>query len=208
MRRQLLYEGIMLVWTAMLIFGIAYFAQIHLKLGGFVSALWMLTLFAFGFRMGRVGDREMLRQVNVVGLSLTMLGALSVILAGKLALRRIRLRTATSQLSLTKDKLSAVMLTVLTKNGEKYGSSLWPTIANVLSWVWATMMFFSFLFLMYLHLVSGPKGWLFLILGVGVLFAAFIVGRSGLWGTFTAFMVSTASSRPGGDAGADGNGRV
>ncbi len=208
MRRQLLYEGIMLLWTGMLIFGIAVFAQAHLRMGGFVTALWMFSLMAFGFRMGRVGDRETLRQVNVVGLSLTMLGALSMVLAGKLLLRRIRLRMAASQFRLLAYQLSAVRLTVLTKNGEKYGSSLWPTIANVLSWVWATMMFFSFLFLMYLHLVSGTKGWLFLIVAAGVLIAAFLVGRSGLWETFTGFMESTASSRPSGDAGADGNGHV
>jgi len=184
-----------MLWTAMLIFGIAVFAQAHLDMGGFVTALWMLTLFAFGFRIGRVGERETLREVNVVGLSLTLLGALSLVLAGKLLLRRIRLRMAATQVRLLVDQLSGLMLTGLTKNEYRHPTSLWASVARVHSWVWATMLFFSFLFLMYMHLVSGLRGWLFLLLGAGVLYAAFHVGRSGFVGAFFSFMKAITSSR-------------
>ena len=88
----------------MLIFGIAIFAQAHLDMGGFVTVLWMLTLFAFGFRIGRVGEGETLRQVNVVGLLLVILGMQSLVLAGKLLLRRIRLRVAASQFRLLSEQ--------------------------------------------------------------------------------------------------------
>ena len=198
----------MLVWTAALIFGIAVFAQAHLRMGGFVTALWMLALFGIGFRMGRVGDRETLRQVNVAGLSLTMLGALSIALAGKLLLRRIRLGAAAAQLRLLADQLSSVTLAVLTKNEHKYGNSLWPAAAQGLSWVWATMLFFSFLFLMCLHLVSGPKGWLFLFLGVGVLGAAFYTGRNWFVGKSDTLKRSTTPTSRGDGASGEGDYRV
>ena len=142
----------------MLIFGIAIFAQAHLDMGGFVTVLWMLTLFAFGFRIGRVGEGETLRQVNVVGLLLVILGMQSLVLAGKLLLRRIGLRMAASQLRLLVDQLSAVMLTGLTRDGYKYRTSEWPSVTHVHSWVWATMLFFSFLFLFYMHSGFWTKG--------------------------------------------------
>ena len=192
----------MLAWTAALIFGIAVFAQAHLRMGGFVTALWMLTLFGIGFRMGRVGDRETLRQVNVAGLSLIMLGMMSIALAGKLLLRRICLGAAVAQLRQMADQLSSVTLAVLTKN--KYQTGLWPAVAQGLSWVWATMLFFSFLFLMYLHLVSGPKGWLFLFLGVGVLGAAFYTGRNWFVGKSDTLKQSTTPTSR--DDGASGEG--
>ena len=193
----------MLVWTAALIFGIAVFAQAHLRMGGFVTALWMLTLFGIGFRMGRVGDRETLRQVNVAGLSLIILGMLSMVLAGKLLLRRIQLGAAGAQLRLRADQLSSVTLAVLTKN--KCQTSLWPAAAQTLSWIWATMMFFSFLFLMYLHLVSGPKGWLFLFLGVVVLGTAFWAGRNWFVGKSDSLTESTTSTTSGGGASGEGD---
>ena len=194
----------MLVWTATLIFGIAVFAQAQLRMGGFVTALWMLTLFAIGFRMGRVGDRETLRQVNVAGLSLVVLGMQSIALAGKLLLRRMRLGAATAQFRLLADQLSSVTLAVLTKN--KYQTGLWPAAAQGLSWVWATMMFFSFLFLMYLHLVSGPKGWLFLFLAVVVVGAAFWAGRNWFVGKSNSIRESTMPTSTG--AGGEGDYRV
>ena len=198
----------MLVWTAALIFGLAVFAQAHLRMGGFVTALWMLTLLGIGFRMGSVGDRETLREVNVAGLSLIMLGMMSIALAGKLLLRRIQMGAATLHLRQMADQLSGVTLAVLTRNDHERQTGAWPAAAQALSWVWATMMFFSFLFLMYLHLVSGPKGWLFLFLAVVVLGAAFWAGRNWFVGKSDSLKGSTTPTSTGGGASGEGDYRV
>ena len=178
----------------MLVIGLDYFAQANLRAGGFVTALWMLTLLAFGFRIGRVGEGETLRQVSVVGLLLTVLVAQSIILAGKLLIRRTRLSMAASEFRQAAHQISSVPMAILIKDGDQFQNRLWPVTRQLISWIWATMLFFSLLFLIYLHLGSGPKGWIFLFLGPVSLIAAIIVGRSRLGEAISSFTEAITSS--------------
>ncbi len=177
-RRQLLYSSVYLVWTAILLFGVIWFAALHLVHGGFLTILWVLFLASLGLRVGRIGAKETVRQIYALGLPLTVLMMLMPIVGWRLCLRRISRSEAAEQIRLLFRQLRAVAIQELSAGGGQ-STSLRPFVSVALSWIWAAMFIFGLLILIGVHNGSGLTGWVWLFLGAGVLFFWYYAGRRG-----------------------------